>query len=667
MTVSSRIVPSSARPVVGSRTARPLLRAPLAAAALLALAACGGGGGGGGDTASANRAPVANAGPDLTASRSMVVALDGRASSDPDGDALSYSWRQVRGADATAGGTLSGANPSFTAPAGVQTLEFELTVSDGKGGSHVDSVIVHVLEDRANALFVDGDAGSDATGTGTMDNPYASVRRALAAAGSSQADLYLRQRAGSGAYDETGATLAIPSGTSLYGGYGPNWERDVLARRTALRTDRGGVRYDGLAHEVWVSGLAVESADAQAPGETVYALRAVGNGQARITLEHNTLTAGHAVATPSTSAGSSHGVVLASLAAAAVYDNTITAGRGGNGSDGTAGSNGARGSDGSNGNRTGGRQAPGGQGPGGDGGHGGTRGGGINGGGGNGGDGGLGAAPLGGVILGGDGGRGGNPGNAGDPGSSGGRGLPGSGGLGIGSGSAQTGFVLSHGTSGGRGGNGSGGGGGGGGQANAVGVVGGGGGGGGAGGSGGFGGAGGRGGGASVGVWLHAVTASELRGNTIRAAEGGAAGAGGIGGFGGGGGDPGSGADGDSNAFGRGAGGAGGARGGSGGSGGRGGGGGGGPSFGVYIASPLAPTLADNTIEAGNGGAGGNGANGGGGGASYAVYRASVGAGPMPTLNGNTLRFGSGGAGGARIGTDGGIGANGGAGASNLP
>ncbi|MCW5609223.1 MAG: hypothetical protein KIS83_00830 [Rubrivivax sp.] len=359
MTVSSRIVPSSARSVFGSRTARPLLQAPLAAAALLALAACGGGGGGGGDTASANRAPVANAGPDLTASRSMVVALDGRASSDPDGDALSYSWRQVRGADATAGGTLSGANPSFTAPADVQTLEFELTVSDGKGGSHVDSVIVHVLEDRANALFVDGDAGSDATGTGTMDNPYASVRRALAAAGSSQADLYLRQRAGSGAYDETGATLAIPSGTSLYGGYGPNWERDVLARRTALRTDRGGVRYDGLAHEVWVSGLAVESADAQAPGETVYALRAVGNGQARITLEHNTLTAGHAVATPSTSAGSSHGVVLASLAVAAVYDNTITAGRGGNGSDGTAGSNGARGNDGSNGNRTGGRQAPG--------------------------------------------------------------------------------------------------------------------------------------------------------------------------------------------------------------------------------------------------------------------------------------------------------------------
>jgi hypothetical protein len=76
--------------------------------------------------------PVADAGPDQTASPGMVVPLDGTASFDPDGDPLTYSWTQTAGPSVT----LTGANtptPSFTAPAitAQTTLTFELTVNDG--------------------------------------------------------------------------------------------------------------------------------------------------------------------------------------------------------------------------------------------------------------------------------------------------------------------------------------------------------------------------------------------------------------------------------------------------------------------------------------------------------------------------------------------------------
>ncbi|MGB5628597.1 MAG: PKD domain-containing protein, partial [Woeseiaceae bacterium] len=69
--------------------------AALAAAALM-LAACGGGQDTGDAGPPANRAPTANAGADRTVAELMTVNLSG-SGSDPDGDALSYSWAQTGG------------------------------------------------------------------------------------------------------------------------------------------------------------------------------------------------------------------------------------------------------------------------------------------------------------------------------------------------------------------------------------------------------------------------------------------------------------------------------------------------------------------------------------------------------------------------------------------
>ncbi|MDA1326073.1 MAG: PKD domain-containing protein, partial [Proteobacteria bacterium] len=89
-----------------------------------------------------NQPPVANAGPDQNivdtdGNTLEVVTFNGGASMDPDGNIVSYQW--------TKNGTFFGNSPTFsvTMPRGVHTVE--LTVTDDKGATSTDTVVVTVV------------------------------------------------------------------------------------------------------------------------------------------------------------------------------------------------------------------------------------------------------------------------------------------------------------------------------------------------------------------------------------------------------------------------------------------------------------------------------------------------------------------------------------------
>jgi hypothetical protein len=90
-----------------------------------------------------NRPPTAMAGEDLAVECASPtgtdVGLDGSASSDPDGDALSFEWKD------SAGQVLATTSSvQLRLPPGAHT--FTLTVNDGKGGSASDSVTVTIQD-----------------------------------------------------------------------------------------------------------------------------------------------------------------------------------------------------------------------------------------------------------------------------------------------------------------------------------------------------------------------------------------------------------------------------------------------------------------------------------------------------------------------------------------
>jgi len=94
-----------------------------------------------------NQPPVANAGSDITQNATTLVVLDGTASSDPEGDPLTYHWTQLSGPPVSLDLT-NPAQPSFVYN-GAAILEFGLVVNDGVLDSAPDVVMVSLLQDSS--------------------------------------------------------------------------------------------------------------------------------------------------------------------------------------------------------------------------------------------------------------------------------------------------------------------------------------------------------------------------------------------------------------------------------------------------------------------------------------------------------------------------------------
>ncbi len=94
---------------------------------------------------SSNAPPDANAGEDqiveCTSPSGTPVTLDGSGSSDPNGDPLTYTWRE--NGNIIAGPTNS-ATSQVSFSLGSHTVE--LTVEDGKGGTDTDVVVINVVD-----------------------------------------------------------------------------------------------------------------------------------------------------------------------------------------------------------------------------------------------------------------------------------------------------------------------------------------------------------------------------------------------------------------------------------------------------------------------------------------------------------------------------------------
>jgi hypothetical protein len=131
-----------------------------------------------------NKAPNANAGLDKAINQNSLGTLDGSASSDPDGDALTYKWTAPSGITLS---STTAVKPTFTSPnvASNTDYTFTLVVNDGKVNSSPDAVIITVRHvniapvvnagpdqtvNESTVVTLDGSGSSDPDGNALVYN-----------------------------------------------------------------------------------------------------------------------------------------------------------------------------------------------------------------------------------------------------------------------------------------------------------------------------------------------------------------------------------------------------------------------------------------------------------------------------------------------------------------
>jgi hypothetical protein len=108
-----------------------------------------------------NRVPVAAAGADMPVESGEIAVADGAGSTDPDADALTYTWIQVSGTAVTIIDVAPG-KVQFVAPPTATDVVLGLSVSDGESTSTQDTVTFHIVENAGNLRPV-ANAGQDTT------------------------------------------------------------------------------------------------------------------------------------------------------------------------------------------------------------------------------------------------------------------------------------------------------------------------------------------------------------------------------------------------------------------------------------------------------------------------------------------------------------------------
>jgi LmbE family N-acetylglucosaminyl deacetylase len=234
-----------------------------------------------------NLAPFANAGPDQSAAQGVLVKLNGSASSDPNGDALtSYHWTQTGGPSVILAGANT-ATPSFTSPVGLSataTLTFALVVNDGQVDSAPDPVNIVVTA----APKVGSNIASLATVTASSENSGTSQQAVKAVDG--VLDGY------PGNYTREWATLNGLAGSWLELNWGAFYQVDHV------------VLYDRPNSDDQITGATLTFSD----GSTV-TVGALNNAGAGVTVNFTPKLTTRVRLTVTTVSGTTHNVGLSEL------------------------------------------------------------------------------------------------------------------------------------------------------------------------------------------------------------------------------------------------------------------------------------------------------------------------------------------------------------------